>query len=132
MSSSRTQPITTSSAPSPVGPYNQAVVAGDWLYCSGQIALDPSSGLMVGESDVEKETKQVLDNLCAVLKAAGADPSRVVRTTIYLKDLRDFSKVNTIYSEIFQEGVSPARACVEVAGLPKGALVEIDCIAWLG
>ena len=124
--------ITTNSAPTPVGPYNQAVLAGGWLYCSGQIALDPSTGQMTGKGDVEAETRQVLRNLTEVLHAAGAKPIQVVRTTIYLVDLKDFEKVNTIYSKTFNEGVSPARACVEVAALPKGGLVEIDCIAWLG
>ena len=121
--------IETHSAPAPVGPYSQAILVNGWLYCSGQIALDPSSGLMVGDGDVEEETHQVLKNLEAVLNSAKASPSDVVRTTIYLKNLSDFAKVNKIYSEVFENSMSPARACVEVAGLPKGALVEIDCIA---
>ena len=121
--------ITTKSAPAPVGPYNQAVVAGEWLFCSGQIALDPSTGKMIGQGDVERQTSQVLENLLAVLSAAGVTPFQVVKTTIYLVNLSDFEKVNSIYSEVFGEGTSPARACVEVSGLPKGGLVEIDCIA---
>ena len=129
MPSSNKQLIETQSAPSPVGPYSQAVIAGGWLYCSGQIALDPSTGLMVGGGNIQEEANQVLKNLQAVLIAAKAKPSDVVRTTIYLKDLRDFEKVNQVYGEFFGEGISPSRACVEVAGLPKGALVEIDCIA---
>ena len=132
MSSSPTQAITTTSAPAPVGPYNQAVKAGDWLYCSGQIPLDPNTGAMVGEGDVEAETRQVLKNLTAVLEEAGADASRVVRTTVFLADLGDFQKVNALYAEVFGEGVSPARACVQVAALPLGAKVEIDCVAYLG
>ena len=132
MSSSSQKAVTTKSAPEPVGPYNQAVLAGEWLYCSGQIALDPSNGQMVGMGDVESETKQVLSNLLAVLKAAGAKSSQVVKTTIYLADLSDFAKVNSLYAQTFRDGVSPARACVEVSALPKGARVEIDCIAWLG
>jgi reactive intermediate/imine deaminase len=99
------------------------------LYCSGQIALDPASGAMVGGGDVEAETRQVLSNLKAVLAAAGCTPQHVVRTTVFLADLGDFSKVNALYAEVFGDGVSPARACVEVAALPKGARVEIDCIA---
>ena len=122
----------TKTAPAPVGPYSQGVIAGNWLYCSGQIPLDPSSGLMVGEGDIEAETHQVLNNLKAVLKAAGATTSQVVRTTIYLLDLNDFAKINEIYAETFKDGVFPARACVEVSGIPKGGRVEIDCIAWLG
>ena len=124
--------ITTSAAPAPVGPYNQAVLAGGWLYCSGQIPLDPTSGEMVGNGDVAAETRQVLTNLQAVLKEAGASPAQVVRTTVFLVDLGDFQTVNAIYAEVFGDGVSPARACVQVAALPKGARVEIDCVAWLG
>ena len=121
--------VITASAPAPVGPYNQAVKAGGVLYCSGQIALDPSTGLMVGAGDVEAETRQVLSNLQAVLEAGGSSPGQVLRTTVFLADLGDFARVNAIYAELFSYGVSPARACVEVAALPKGARVEIDCIA---
>lgn len=121
--------VITASAPAPVGPYNQAVKAGGVLYCSGQIALDPATGLMVGEGDVEAETRQVLSNLQAVLEAGGSSPGQVLRTTVFLADLGDFARVNAIYAELFSDGVSPARACVEVAALPKGARVEIDCIA---
>jgi reactive intermediate/imine deaminase len=129
MTSPAIEAISTSAAPEPVGPYNQAVKAGGMLYCSGQIALDPASGAMVGDGDVEAETHQVLSNLKAVLAAAGCTPRHVVRTTVFLADLGDFSKVNALYAEVFGDGVSPARACVEVAALPKGARVEIDCIA---
>jgi reactive intermediate/imine deaminase len=124
--------ITTAAAPAPVGPYNQAVKAGGLLFCSGQIALDPASGALVGGGDVEAETRQVLTNLQAVLSAAGCTAQQVVRTTVFLTDLADFAKVNALYAEVFSAGVSPARACVQVAALPKGALVEIDCIALLG
>ena len=121
--------VITAAAPAPVGPYSQAVKAGGVLYCSGQIALDPLTGAMVGAGDVEAETRQVLSNLKAVLEAGGSSPSQVLRTTVFLADLADFALVNGIYGEVFGEGVSPARACVEVAALPKGARVEIDCIA---
>ncbi len=114
-----------------MGPYNQAVIAGGWLYCSGQIPLDPATGTMVGEGNVEAETRQVLRNLKAVLLEAGTDPTKVVRTTVCLVDLGDFQAVNAIYAEMFGDGISPARACVQVAALPKGSKVEIDCIAWL-
>ena len=124
--------ITTSAAPAPVGPYNQAVLAGGWLYCSGQIPLDPDTGAMVGNGDVAAETRQVLKNLTAVLQEAGATPAQVVRTTVFLADLGDFQTVNELYAEVLGDGVSPARACVQVAALPKGARVEIDCVAWLG
>ncbi|MFN6131423.1 MAG: Rid family detoxifying hydrolase [Synechococcaceae cyanobacterium] len=125
-------PIQTDAAPAPVGPYNQAVLAGSVLYCSGQIALDPTSGVLVGGGDVEAETRQVLANLQAVLAAAGASPGQVVRTTVFLTDLGDFGRVNALYAEVFGAGVSPARACVQVAALPKGAKVEIDAIAVMG
>tara|TARA_Y100000739_G_scaffold78395_1_gene66424 strand:+ start:745 stop:1134 length:390 start_codon:yes stop_codon:yes gene_type:complete len=124
--------ITTTAAPAPVGPYNQAVLAGGWLYCSGQIPLDPTTGAMVGDGDVAEETRQVLKNLVAVLNEASATPAQVVRTTVFLVDLGDFQTVNQLYADVFGDGVSPARACVQVAALPKGARVEIDCVAWLG
>jgi len=123
--------IETTQAPAPVGPYNQAVRAGNLLFCSGQIALDPASGSLVGAGDVARETRQVLANLVAVLDAAGARPGQVVRTTVFLTDLADFTTVNDLYAEVFGAGVSPARACVQVAALPKGARVEIDAIAVL-
>ena len=132
MKSSVIEPIETKFAPKPVGPYNQAVLVQNWLYCSGQIALDPLTGVMVGNGNIEEETTQVLKNLMAVVEAAGGKSSNVIRTTIYLTDLNDFAKVNAIYAEIFSETVSPARACVEVSSLPKGGKIEIDCIAWLG
>ena len=132
MKSSAIEPIETNSAPKPVGPYNQAVLVENWLYCSGQIALDPSTGAMVGNGNIEEETKQVLKNLMAVVEAAGGESSNVIRTTIYLTDLNDFAKVNAIYAETFGGSASPARACVEVSNLPKGGKIEVDCIAWLG
>jgi 2-iminobutanoate/2-iminopropanoate deaminase len=123
--------VITEAAPAPVGPYNQAVKAAGLLFCSGQIALDPASGFMVGDGDVEAETRQVLANLVAVLREAGVGPAQVVRTTVFLADLGDFAKVNAIYAETFNSAEAPSRACVEVAALPKGARVEIDCIAVL-
>jgi reactive intermediate/imine deaminase len=123
--------VNTPEAPAPVGPYNQAVQAGGWLYCSGQVALDPHSGELVGGGDVVLETRQTLHNLLAVLRQAGATPAQVVRTTVYLVDLADFSTVNGLYAEVFGQGVAPARACVQVAALPKGARVEIDAVACL-
>jgi len=132
MNSSALVAIETKSAPKPVGPYNQAILIENWLYCSGQIALDPSNGEMIGDGNIEEETRQVLKNLIAVVEAAGGENSNVVRTTIYLTDLNDFAKVNKIYAETFNNKVSPARACVEVSNLPKGGKIEIDCIAWLG
>ena len=124
--------VNTTAAPAPVGPYNQAVKAAGLLFCSGQIALDPTSGEMVGAGDVEAETRQVLKNLQAVLSEAGCGPAQVVRTTVFLADLADFARVNALYAEVFGQGVAPARACVQAAALPKGARVEIDCIAVVG
>ena len=132
MKSSAIEAIQTKFAPKPVGPYNQAVLVEDWLYCSGQIALDPATGEMIGNGNIEEETRQVLKNLIAVVEAAGGNSSNVIRTTIYLTDLNDFTKVNQIYAETFENKLSPARACVEVSNLPKGGKIEIDCIAWLG
>ena len=131
MSAAPLEAVETQAAPAPVGPYNQAVKAGGMLFCSGQIPLDPAGGTMVGGGDVEAETRQVLSNLKAVLTAAGCSPQQVVRTTVFLVDLADFAKVNALYAETFGQGVEPARACVQVAALPKGAKVEIDCIAVL-
>ena len=132
MERSELETIETTFAPKPVGPYNQAILVENWLYCSGQIALDPVTGVMKGNGNIVEETRQVLKNLMAVIAAAGGKSSNVVRTTIYLTDLNDFAKVNAIYAETFCEKASPARACVEVSNLPKGGKIEIDCIAWLG
>ena len=131
MNNSALEPIETKFAPKPVGPYSQAVVVENCLYCSGQIALDPETGEMIGAGDIEKETRQVLKNLIAVVEAAGSQKSNVIRTTIYLTDLNDFAKVNQIYAETFDNMISPARACVEVSNLPKGGIIEIDCVAWV-
>ncbi len=129
MSASR-QIISTEHAPAAVGAYSQAVVVsgGRTLYSSGQIALDPASGAMVGEGDVEAQARQVMTNLAAVLEAGGFGFEQVVRATIYLADIADFAKVNTIYAGHFG-AQPPARACVQAAGLPRGALVEIDVVA---
>jgi 2-iminobutanoate/2-iminopropanoate deaminase len=115
-------------APKAIGPYSQAVKAGNLLFCSGQIPLDSKSGELVGGSDVKAQTKQVMENLRAVLKAGGSSFAQVVKTTIFLADLGHFKDVNEIYGGYFAEA-PPARATVQVAGLPRGALVEIDAIA---
>lgn len=119
--------IATDKAPEAIGPYSQAIRSGDLVFCSGQIALDPATGVLVGE-DIESQTLQVLKNLRAVLAVRGLDLSDIVKTTIFLVDLNDFSKVNAIYGEEFNEH-KPARSTVQVAGLPRGALIEIECIA---
>jgi 2-iminobutanoate/2-iminopropanoate deaminase len=120
--------VATEAAPKAIGPYSQAIRAGGLVFCSGQIALDPASGELVGGGDVAAETRRVLANLAAVLKAAGAAPDRVVKTTIFLVDLGDFAVVNQIYGEMFPDA-PPARSTVEVRRLPKGARVEIEAIA---
>lgn len=122
--------INTQRAPAAIGPYSQAVRTGDYLFFSGQIPLDPVSGNIVGQ-DAETQTRQVLKNIEAVLQAAGLDADRVLKTTVYLVDLQDFAAVNKVYAEYFGEG-KPARATVQVAALPKGALVEIEGIAYSG
>jgi reactive intermediate/imine deaminase len=132
MSSKKITEIKTSNAPAPVGPYSQAVLVGTTLYCSGQIALDPATGEFVGGGDVQEEARQLMKNMDAVLKEAGASAKNVVRCTVFLADLKDFAKVNEIYIEFFKDNeVAPSRSCVQAGALPKGALVEIDCIAEL-
>ena len=123
------QIISTDGAPAAIGPYSQAVkvAAGTTIYCSGQIAIDPESGDLVGTT-AEEQCRQVMTNLQAVLKAAGADFSRVVKTTIYLSDMADFGAVNDAYGEFFDKQ-PPARATLAAKELPKGALVEIDAVA---
>lgn len=118
--------IHTDGAPAAIGPYSQAMKTGNLLFCSGQVALLPSGELL--EGDVEAQTKQVLTNLKAVLEAGGASMGTVVRTTVFLKSMDDFPRVNAIYAEAFGDH-RPARACVEVSRLPKDVLVEIDAIA---
>src|SRR5688572_842612 len=122
--------ISTESAPKAIGPYSQAIVAGHLIFCSGQIPLDPATGEMVGAGDVRAQAQQVMKNLQAVLEAAGSSLAQVAKTTIYLQDLADFGAVNEVYGGYFA-AAPPARATVQVAGLPRGALIEIDCIATL-
>lgn len=121
------QVIATDKAPAAIGPYSQAVTAGNLLFCSGQIALDPATGEMVGGT-VAEETERVMQNLQGVLAAAGTDFSRVLKTTIYLTDMADFPIVNQVYGSYFSEA-KPARATVGVAALPRGARVEVEAIA---
>lgn len=119
--------ITTDNAPKAVGPYSQAVMVNDTLYASGQIAINPTTGLMV-DSSIELQTRQVMSNLKSLLEASGLTFDNVVKTTVYLKNMDDFSVVNSIYAESFKED-APARSCVAVASLPKNALIEVDLIA---
>lgn len=119
--------VATTKAPGAVGPYSQAVCAGDLVYTAGQIALDPATGQMVGD-DISTQTDRVLLNLKAILEAAGSGLTRVVKTTVYLQDMADFAQMNQVYSRYFASS-PPARTTVEVSALPLGALVEIEAVA---
>lgn len=122
------QPIQTADAPWPVGPYQQAIRAqGTWVFLSGQIPLN-AQGEVVG-GDITTQTRQVMENLGAVLRAAGCSWQHVVKTTVYLVDLGDFAAMNQVYAEYFPAGYAPARSCVQVARLPKDVRVEIEAIA---
>ena len=121
------KPIQTAKAPSAIGPYSQAIRIGDFLYTSGQIALNPETMEMMNK-DIEEETGWVLKNIEEILKADGLTPYHVIKTTVYLTNLDEFAKMNKVYELFFKEN-KPARACVQVAALPKGARVEIDAIA---
>jgi 2-iminobutanoate/2-iminopropanoate deaminase len=118
--------IHTKNAPEAIGPYSQAIVANGFVFCSGQIGLDSKTGELV--EGIENQTRRVMDNLIAVLGGAGIDLSFVVKTTIYLKNISDFPLMNSIYAQYFNTH-KPSRATVEVANLPKGALIEVDAIA---
>jgi 2-iminobutanoate/2-iminopropanoate deaminase len=120
--------IFTDNAPAPIGPYNQAVLVENTLYTSGQIALNPVTMELVLD-DIESETKQVMENMKAVLNAANMDFENVVKTTIFIMDMGDFAKINTVYGSYFDEKTAPARETVQVAGLPKGVNIEISMIA---
>jgi 2-iminobutanoate/2-iminopropanoate deaminase len=122
--------IRTNQAPAPVGPYNQAIAAkGTMLFVAGQIPLNPETGEIVGGNDISQQTEQVMKNLGAILKEAGTSWENVVKTSVFLSDLNNFVPMNQVYASYFDEATAPARACVEVARLPKDVLVEIDCIA---
>ena len=122
-----TRIVHTNDAPAAIGPYSQGVVAGNLLFTAGQIAIDPATGQVVS-GDVTVQTERVLRNLTAVLAIAGATWSDVVKTTVYLQDMADFPKVNEVYSRMIGDA-RPARSTVQVAGLPRGVLVEIDAVA---
>lgn len=120
-------PISTKNAPAAIGPYNQAIAAGDLIFCSGQVALDPATGEL-GPDDVQGQARRALENLSAVLQAAGSSLADVVKTTVFLVDMADYAKVNEVYGEYFSD-VPPARSAVAVAALPRGARVEVEAIA---
>jgi 2-iminobutanoate/2-iminopropanoate deaminase len=120
--------VLTKKAPAPIGPYSQGIVAkGSFLFTAGQVAIDPATGQLAA-GDVKAQTRQVMNNLTAVLKEAGSSMERVVKTTVYLKDMNEFSMMNEVYGEFFPAN-PPARSTVEVARLPKDAKVEIDVVA---
>ena len=119
--------ISTPDAPAALGPYSQALRANGTIYCSGQAPLDPKTGELV-EGGIEAQTRRVLANLRAVLRAAGSDFNRLLQTTVYLTDMNDFSKVNAICTELYG-GAKPTRTCVQVVALPRGAKIKIDAIA---
>lgn len=124
------QSITSNRAPEAIGPYSQAVRAGGFIFCSGQIAMVPVTGELIS-GDIGAQTKRVLENLKAVLEAAGADLSQVVKCTVYLDDMDDFAAMNEVYGRFFSKD-PPARAAVEVSRLPKGVGVEIEAMAFVG
>ena len=119
--------IATDKAPSALGPYSQALKAGGFIWCSGQIPIDPAAGAVVATT-IEGQTRQCIANLSNVLEKAGASLSNVVKTTVFIKDMNDFAALNAVYAEMFGD-TKPARSCVEVARLPKDVKVEIECVA---
>jgi 2-iminobutanoate/2-iminopropanoate deaminase len=122
--------IFTENAPVPIGPYNQAILKGNTLYTSGQIAINPTTGILVIDT-IENETKQVMENMKAVLEAAGMTFENVVKTTIFIMNMNDFGSINSVYGSYFNEKTAPARETVQVACLPKNVNVEISMIAML-
>jgi 2-iminobutanoate/2-iminopropanoate deaminase len=122
--------INTQAAPKAIGPYSQAVVAGGFVFVSGQIALNPSTGSII-EGGIMDQTLQVLKNIEAILKEAGLSLNRVVKTEVFLKDFNDFAAMNEVYATFFPGDIKPARVTVEVSRLPKDALVEIGCVAYI-
>lgn len=124
------RPVHTDDAPQAIGPYSQAIIVDGWVYCSGQIPIDPASGEIM-EGDIASQTDRVLRNLAAVLEAAGSSLGRVVKTTVFLAEMSDFSAMNEVYARHFGEH-RPARAAVEAGGLPRGVGIEIECVARTG
>lgn len=122
--------VSTNKAPAAIGPYSQANILGNIVFTSGQIPLDPATGEIVGTT-VEEQAHQVLKNIKALLEASGSSMEKVLKTTVFIKNMDDFAKMNAVYAEYFVEGSYPSRSAVEVARLPKDVLVEIETIAYL-
>ena len=120
--------VSTPNAPSAIGPYSQAIRAGNMLFVSGQIPINPSTGKLIEDTAIKAQTKRVLDNMLAIVQAAGGAADNIVRTTVFLKDMNDFAEMNSVYAEYFQSA-PPARSTVQAARLPRDVSVEIDCIA---
>ena len=121
--------VSTDKAPAAIGPYSQANIFGDFVFTSGQVPLDPATGDIVGTT-IEEQTRQVFKNMKAILETAGSSLDKVLKTTVFIKNMNDFEKMNEIYAEFFTEGSYPSRSAVEVARLPKDVLVEIETIAY--
>lgn len=124
--------VRSEAAPKAIGPYSQAILQDGWLFCSGQIPLDPATGALVGEGDAVAQAEQVLKNLAAVVEAAGGTLADAVKVTIFLKDMGSFAAINQVYARHFAGEAPPARATVEVSRLPKDVLVEMDLVARVG
>jgi 2-iminobutanoate/2-iminopropanoate deaminase len=122
------QTISTSSAPSAIGPYSQAIRAGSLVFVSGQIPIDPSTGQLIQDTSIKAQTRRVLQNLLAIVESSGGTAQNVVKTTVFLRNMGDFAEMNAVYSEFFT-GAPPARSTIEAARLPRDVSVEIDCIA---
>lgn len=122
--------VSTSAAPAAIGPYSQGNIFGDLVFTSGQVPLDPATGEIVGTT-IEEQTEQVFKNIKAILEEAGSSLDKVLKTTVFIKDMNDFGKMNAVYAKFFAEGAFPSRSAVEVARLPKDVLVEIETIAYL-
>lgn len=130
LANSQITKIVTDKAPSATGPFSQAIRAGSYIFVSGQLAIDPASGKLIGDT-IEEQTKQALKNIEAILADQGLTLENVVKAEVFLKDLKDYSSMNTIYSEKFSYATKPARVALQVARLPLDALVEISCIAFI-
>lgn len=125
------QAVKTDQAPAALGPYSQAIKAGEFVFTAGQVGIDPATGRLI-EGGIEAQTQRALQNIGAILEAAGTSLSQVVKTTVFLSDMVDFAAMNGIYKGVFADDPAPARSTVQVAGLPLGAMVEIECMALLG